>query len=302
MPTTSTSPAPTTHAADVRSREGLMRALDRIEIEGWDGPTGGAVLRYAMRTVVGPAVRRLGVFDSAAESAEACGWAAAWEALRTPSLRDAASPWGIVTAAVRRAVLGEHLAESYGTGVRAAWQIRRIRTRAAQGHGVSRRDWHRVADSAALSRPLSLTALHDVGWEPRASGLADGEPCPRLELLTALLVRHGWDEKTARAAIRHVAEFARPNPAGRPKAHGWREMSMELGVPHWQARRITVLLLGTPQWPGLVERLEVGGTVALEGPVIDAAVRATCDQTMRPPARAAQGLEASPRAITALAS
>lgn len=288
---------------DVRFREGLIEALHRIDREGWDGPAGGAVLRYAMRAVVVPVVRRFGATGTAAESAEAAGWAAAWEALRAPSIRDVESPWGIVTTAVRKAVFGEHLAERYGTGVRDAWQIRRFRARGgADGMPRQRGVWNTVADATALSRPVSLSALNEAGWEPRASGIADGEPCPRLEILTALLVRHGWSEPTARAVIRHVADFARPNPDGRPRPLGWREMSDELGLPQWQTRRLTVLLLGTDEWAGLVERLEVGGRAALEDPMIAAAVRATRHEGMRPPARAAHETAVRQPTEAALAS
>lgn len=302
MPALATSPIHPAPDLDVRSRDGLIRALDLVDREGWDGPTGGAVLRYAMRAVVVPAVRRLGVTGTAAESVEATGWAAAWEALRAPSLREVESPWGIVASAVRKAVFGEHLAERYGTGVRDAWQIRRFRVRDAADVAPRRGEWHTVADASALSRPVSLSALKDVGWEPRAAGIVDAEPCPRVEILTELLVRHGWSEPTARAAIRHVADFARPNPQGRPRTQGWREMSDELGLPQWQTRRLTVLLLGAGDWAGLVERLEVGGRAALEDPMIAAAVRATRHEGMRSPARTAHEMAMRQPTAAALAS
>jgi hypothetical protein len=79
-------------------------------------------------------------------------------------------------------------------------------------------------------------------------------------------------------------------------------MSLELSIPPWQARRVTVLLLGEPGWPGLVERVATGGVAALAGPAIDAAVQATCDETMRPPARSASAIDARFARQSALAS
>lgn len=247
-------------------------------------------------------VRSVGVADSVVEFAESTGWAAAWETLRSADVREAASPWGFVRSAVRIAVAGEQLAEAYGTTVKTAWQIRRSYLARTVGRLSPRYGWSRVADPAALSHPVSLTALADAGYEPRAEATVPARSCPRLAAIADLLTRHGWSVEIAHAAVLHVAENARANPAGSLRAHGWREMAAELEIPGWQARRVTVLLVGAPGWPGLVERMEAGGTDALDGPVIEAAVRATCEETMRPPARAAQAVEAQEAVRMALAS
>lgn len=118
-----------------------------------------------------------------------------------------------------------------------------------------------------------------------------------MEVIVDLLVRHGWQPAVARAAIAHVSEYARPNASGRPRAHGWQEMSICLSIPTWQAHRVTVLLLGAAAWPGLVERLATGGITALAGPAIEAAVRSTCEERMRPPARAALAIESRPQQV-----
>lgn len=280
----------------------LLAALERIDVEGWDQETGRTVLDYAMRQVVRPAVRAVGCTGSDAEYAEATGWSAAWEALSVLSLRSTASPWGVVTAAVRCAVLNERMAETYGTDPRSAWRMHRFtKARGAPGRQVAG-DWAKVADPAALTRPVSLTAMLDAGFDqPAASASIDGSGW-RLAAITELLVRHGWRRKLAGAAVLHIAEYARRNLAGTPKAHGWREMSLELGIPPWQARRVTVLLLGAPGWPGLVERVANGGVEALSGRAIAAAVQATRDETMRPPARSALAIDARSARQPALAS
>lgn len=286
----------------VGTGERLIAALTRIDAEGWDRETGRTVLDYAMQLVVRPAVRSVGATGSEAEYAEATGWAAAWEALSARSLRSAVSPWGVVTAAVRCAVLNERMAEKYGTDARSAWRVHRfVKTGGASARRVAG-DWSTVADPAALTRPVSLTVMLDAGYDQPAVTLPHGAEGWRLRAVTDLLVRHGWQPELAVAAVVHVSEYARQNPAGAPKAHGWREMSLELGIPPWQARRVTVLLLGAPGWPGLVERVVIGGVDALAGPAIAAAVQATCDPSMRPPARSAQTIAARAARQLALAS
>lgn len=288
---------------EISSADGLREALARIAREGWDGPFGRAVLDYARTVVVARAVRAAGFIGADAEFAEATGWAAAWEAMTSRCIRNAESPWGVVAAAVRAAVLNERMAQTYGTDARAAWRIHRFKQAQRVGAPQTRgRTWSVIADQAALARPLSLTALLEVGYEPPAATRIPAGDGERLQLVIDVLVRHGWRPELAHAAILHVSDHARQNPAGPPKAHGWREMSLELGIPPWQARRVTVLLLGTAEWPGLVERVVVGGEAALTGPAIEAAVRATVDEAMRPPARAALRVDARSARRPALAS
>lgn len=275
----------------------LLAALDQIDVEGWDREAGRTVLDYALRKVVRPVVRTVGFTGADAEYAESTGWAAAWEALRSPALRSAESPWGVVNAAVRAAVLAERMAEIYGTSVRSAWRVHRLRRTLDTAVPGVRGDRTAVAEPAVLLRPLSLSALMDAGYDRVGDQQMNVEACGRLEVLVALLARHGWRPATARAAVLHVAEHARQNPSGTPKAHGWREMAVALRIPSWRARRVTVLLLGAPGWPGLVERLATGGEAVLRGPAIAAAVQATCDESMRPPARAAMAIDSRQPAL-----
>lgn len=290
-------------ATAVGTADALFAALARIEEEGWDGPTGRAVLDYTRRVVVSRAVRSAGFTGGPeAEYAEATGWAAAWEAMTSRCIRTADSPWGVVTAAVRSAVLNERIEETYGTDARSAWRVHRFKEAQRAEVRNRRNGWTAVADPAALARPLSLSALIDAGYEPASVTGATSTSQWRLPIITDLLVRHGWRRDLADAAVLHVCDHARQNPKGYPKANGWREMSLELGLPPWQARRVTVLLVGTESWPGLMERLDVGGQAALAGPAIEAAVRATVDETMRPPARAALTIDARTARRPALAS
>ena len=290
-------------ATAVGNAEALLDALGVIQAEGWEGPTGRAVLDYARTVVVGRAVRSAGFTGPEAEYAEATGWAAAWEAMTSRRIRSADSPWGFVAAAVRSAVLNERMEETYGTDARSAWRVHRFKEAQRAEVRNRRNGWTSVADPAALARPLSLTALIDVGYEPAAgTGRTSTSSQWRLPIITDLLVHHGWQRELATAAVLHVCDHARQNPKGYPKAHGWREMALELALPPWQARRVTVLLVGTESWPGLMERLDVGGQAALAGPAIAAAVRATVDDAMRPPARAALTIDARTARQPALAS
>ncbi len=254
----------------------LFAALDRIAVEGWNSSTGDVVLAYARREVVRPAVRSAALSGSAAEAAEASGWSAAWEALTNPSIRSAASPWGFVTTAVRRAVIGERMAERYRTATRTAYRVEQFR---AEGGRRSRRpgEWRSVIDDAALARPLSLTALVEAGYDRLVTDQLPSEADPTMDLLAAVLVRGGWPPAAARETVEHVAEHGLRNRPDEAEVPGWRSLAIALGVPGWQARRLTVLLLGAPGWPGLVERLATGGPSALRGPAVDIALRATWD-------------------------
>src|ERR1700709_2556930 len=152
-------------ATAVGTADGLFDALACIHTEGWDRESGRALLDYALTKVVRAVVRAVGFTGTDAEYAESTGWAAAWEALRSPKLWSAESPWGVVNAAVRSAVLGERMAETYGTNTQSASRVHRCR-RAQSGTGARvRGDWSSVADPSALARPLSLSAMLDAGYD-----------------------------------------------------------------------------------------------------------------------------------------
>ncbi|WP_019872983.1 hypothetical protein [Sporichthya polymorpha] len=270
--------------AAAESAPQLFAALDRIAVEGWNSSTGDVVLAYARREVVRPAVRSAGLVGSAAEAAEASGWTVAWEALAGRGIRSAGSPWGFVATAVRRAVVGERMAERYRTATRTAWRVEQFR---ASGGGDRRRagEWRAVADDAALTRPLSLTALVEQGYDRPVTDELPSEADPTIDLLAGVLTRGGWSPAAARETVLHVAEHGVRNRPEEAEVPGWRSLALYLGVPGWQARRLTVLLLGAPGWPGLVERLVSGGPAALRGSAVDLAVRATREAGLGTPAR-----------------
>ncbi len=281
----------------------LFAALNRVEVEGWNGPTGRALLVYVRRQVVKPAVRSAGLGGASAAHAEATGWSVAWETLASPRIRAAVSPWALVTAAVRRAVLSDRMAERYRTAPWRAWRVERF---LAAGSGPAKAgEWREVADPHALAKPLSLTALIEQDDFDRAGAddvPGDTDPGHVVAELAAVLVRGGWPAADAHEVVLHVADHALANRPDSAEVPGWRHLALSLGVPPWQARRVTALLLGAPGWPGLVERLATAGASALRGPVIEAAVRATRDDSMRTPARTALTVQAQAARRASIAS
>ena len=209
------------------------------------------LLRDVFEAVVQPVVGVLGIYGAQARQAEATGWAAAWDALRRPSLREKDSPWGIVWVAVRRAVLRERLGDDYLSG--------RARRRGGSAR-ASRQDLDR-ADQ--VERPLSwdLLAAHD--WEPVAASPATHADGPILTALGDAFAEAGWPRGLARRLVRQIAATA-PHPSQRTdSAHGWRILAVELGIEPWQARRATVVVLGLPGRPGLAERVVRDGAEVL---------------------------------------
>jgi hypothetical protein len=274
---------------DVDSREGLLAALDLVDCHGWDSAAGRTVLEYARAHVVRPAACSVGFTGSDLGFAEATGWDVAWELLAGTAVRDAASPWGVVWSGVRRALVGERLADMYATSPWVARRVCRHRDHpfpvdGSRPHG----EWSGVADLGALAEPVSLSLLAEQGHEPSAPAVGD-EPTlgERLDLITELLVSHGWVRDQAYVIVEHVAHSAVGNGTGSREAPGWRRLAAALDLPLWQARRVTVLILGAPGWPGLVEQLVTAGPCALDDPAVHSAVRATLDQGMRPVARVA---------------
>jgi hypothetical protein len=190
---------------DVASADGLRAALDLVDVYGWDSPVGGTVLRYAQVQVVRPVIRSFGMTGQHLRFAEATAWAVAWEILAGAAVRTADSPWGLVRSSVRRAVLGERLADLYATNPRTAWRIHRHRR---HGAGFERRrkhgDWSRVADPAALAQPVSLTLLAEHGYEPPAPERDDPTLGERLDLIVNLLVEQRGHERSGHEPVKEL--------------------------------------------------------------------------------------------------
>ncbi|HYN57393.1 MAG TPA: hypothetical protein VES03_09365 [Motilibacterales bacterium] len=88
------------------------------------------------------------------------------------------------------------------------------------------------------------------------------------------LVDAGWDRVDAADAIEIMADHAARGRTGSPTTR-WRWVSLRLAIPEWQARRLAALLLGGGQWPGVLELAARYGSLVLEDPSVQAALRAT---------------------------
>ncbi len=248
----------------------LLRALEVIDTDGWDGPTGTALLGFVRDDLVRPLVLGAGLRGAAAAQAEATGWEAAWEVLAHPGLRTVASPWGVVWKAVNRAVLGEVLAALYHVSPRRAWALRG----APPGHpgGTS----------------LGVCSLHEPGVEvadPSAGpeGLDRAEVRAAVAAAARVLLRAGWPPQDAEELLTRIVEDPAPASGTSVAKSGWLAVASDLDLPPWQVRRVMVLLFGAPDWAGLLER-------ALRGEDVDtdlalrAAARATRVRSRRSPA------------------
>lgn len=264
-------------AHSIESRDGLLKELAAIETSGWETPAGERLLGYVRAHIVRPQVRAAGLRGAAAEQAEATGWAVAWETLSHPSIHTAGSPWGLLWVAVRKAIAGECLTAHYQASVRNSWRAERARveqTQAGRAH--------------TFPRPLSLSLLLEEGWEPESEPWACTGLGRRLEAVIDGLVHAGWERRVAHAVVEGVALTAVRDGKVTADAKGWRPLAARLGLPPWQVRRVTVLLLGAPGWPGVVERMAHDGCQVLEADSIVAAMRSTVTSSWPPPPAAAR--------------
>lgn len=242
-----------TSPGEPRSVDTLLELLDRIDRESWDGPTGTALLDYVRETIVRPLVIELGVRGGAADQAESSAWQDVWHALTLPALREAASPWGFLWHTARRAVLTEVVCAQYPTSPSRAWRL------------ATAPDCTRFAPVAPLpDDERLLTSASDVG-------LAHPTERPAAMAAAAALVAAGWDVDTARSVVIEVLcdePTARTNRWAvqrQSSGYGWRTMATRLGLPAWQARRLVLVLRGTPERPGLIPRLiRAGGALPLD--------------------------------------
>ena len=256
------------------SREGLLGELAALDVEGWGGGRGERLLTYVRVHIVRPQVFAAGFRGPAAAQAEATGWEVAWEALNSRGIRDADSPWGWLWVAVRRAVHGELMAATYLTSARKGESTRQ------QGRGVDRKPHH--------DPPLSLTRLVEKGWERAEDLPVRRELGWRLEAVVAALMCVGWESRSASAVVEGVAHTAARDGKVSAEARGWRPLALNLGLPPWQVRRVMVLLLGAPNWPGVMERMAGEGVAVLDEPDMRAALRSTLSSSWPTPVLAAR--------------
>jgi len=231
-----------------RTRQSLLNALETIDSEGWDGPTGTTLLQSLRTEMVRPLAIDSGLRGAAASQAEATAWEAVWLAMTKPSLRTTGSPWGVLWQVARRAVLGEIVAAQFSTADRRAWELAM-----AARHGK-------------VVVPISLDALAAASWEPSSA-----EPDPALAVVwhdvladaRDALIAVGWQPATARRIVTAVVDL-QPPPDPRSTIVGWRLLATELDLPAWQARRLALALRGTATSPGLLPRLISSGRDALD--------------------------------------
>jgi hypothetical protein len=115
----------------------------------------------------------------------------------------------------------------------------------------------------------------DSGWQPAgpASGPAE-DLGPVVAAVLNCLVAVGWDRAGAADAIVIMADHVGHDRAGSPTTR-WRWVSLRLGVPEWQARRLAALLLGGGGWPGVLELVVSHGAQVVRDPAVRGAVQST---------------------------
>ncbi len=235
--------------------ESIRDALHLVDLHGWDGADGRALLDRVRRAVVVPAVRRSGLRGPAADQAEASGWEAAWDALRRPSARTAVNPGGMVWVAVRRAVAAE-------------------------------RQLVRGPEMGSVLGPapsVSLDHLMESGWQPDCAQPEDDEELgPAVCAVVAALVEAGWERGDAVDAIAIMADTAARARTGSP-ATRWRWASLRIGIPEWQVRRLAALLLGGSDWSGVLELCVAHGPGVVDDPDVRSAVGSTARRTSAGP-------------------
>lgn len=256
----------------VRTRECLLSVLAAIDNEGWDGAAGTRLLTFIRADLVRPLVAGWGLRGFAASQAEASAWQAAWRVLTTPQLRDAESPWGVVWKAASRAVHGETASSLFGKCERRSWQL-------LAG-----------ADGEPAAQLESLDKWIDMGLDAVSDDyLAEGVDFARARVTAgAALAAAGWRRDQADDIVATTIQLQALPRDRRCTFVGWRTMADELGLPAWQARRLCVVLLGTPDWPGLLPRLLLDGPGALRTPGMGAALRSTRVRRHRSPVLAAK--------------
>lgn len=259
----------------VRDRASLLRMLSEIDSEGWDGPIGTALLKYVRERIVRPLAISVGLRGAAASQAEATAWQALWVELTKPALRAATSPWGVLGQVARRQLLGEIVAARFATNDRRAWKLE-----------VASRD-------GAVGPAVSLDLLLEAGWEPTTNDPDPSEPVHAVGLLEAArraLMLVGWSEAMSTKILATVLDSS-TRVDERTEFPGWRAMAATLGIPAWQARRLTIALRGTSDWPGVLARIVAEGATVVDSPIVRTALMTTRRHSDRSPVLAARRAE-----------
>jgi hypothetical protein len=255
------------------TREDLLGALDRVDVEGWNGPTATELLTHVRRYLVRPqvAARRLG--GLAAAQAEATGWETAWELLSGAYLRTTENPMGVLWVAIRRAIRGEVVAARLATTPRRGWFW--------SPAGYPDDDPAELI-ARRVEEPLSLDGLMQTGFDvvapPAVTPLGS-----TLDAVVGAMVEEGWTYSLARPAVEAVAANAGLGRSRSRTVGGWRTLAQGTGLPPWQLRRLTVLLCGAPGWRGLIEVILETGHGIVTHPTVRNAIRGTLNRRLAAP-------------------
>lgn len=98
------------------------------------------------------------------------------------------------------------------------------------------------------------------------------------------LTRAGWDPDEARRIVAEVALMDEALGRGATVV-GWRPLAARLALPPWQARRLTYLLRGSVDRPGLLARLIAEGPHIVQATALLEAIAATRSRTLPTPTR-----------------
>ena len=153
----------------------------------------------------------------------------------------------VVVPVVRRSGLrGPAADQAEASGWEAAWDaLRRPTARTAENPGgmvwVAVR--RAVAAEVESARILGGGSVDAMAQEPAQVTSAAPDLGPVVAAVLDGLVEAGWARADAADAIEIMADHAAGGGAGSPTTR-WRWVSLRLGVPEWQARRLAALLLG----------------------------------------------------------
>ena len=189
---------PRTAFGGVGTVAGFHAAMAEVERLGWDSQAAADLLSYAREQVIRPAVRSRRLFGDSYDEAMSVGWLAAWEVLRSPTIRTSSSPWGSVRSAVLRGVQGAYVAKIYKAPVRSGWR------RSAAGTAPE-------PDDAALCVSLERELERGRQFAESATPIGLGR---RLELICSELVAAGWEQTVAEEALDWIASNYSGSPEG----------------------------------------------------------------------------------------
>jgi len=274
MPATDTRTSLVPARPAVGTAAGLRAALRDIDAQGWQSRSGSEVLLYARDQIVDPTIARMRLAGHDAAQARAAGWAEAWETLRRPGTRDAASPWGVVHAAVRGAIVLEREAARYGRSRSSSWRLARCRNRAMTEGSI---------DGQILGPQLSLEDLAAQGWEPAAAVNPQPELGPRLQVIADALVSVGWQRDQVDALLEWIASRAGRTPGVQRRHLLFDEIATHLQVSPWRVRRTYDLITGRGQTPSLFQQVVLDGPHIINTPETRWQLRRTVQRQPPPP-------------------